>query len=437
MTDTLARKTQSGLVVRYNGGAQAGHHVVTPEGRQHTFSQFGAATFLPGVKTYLSSDVIIHPGALLQEGKALAAQGVPDCFDRLTVSDRSLVVTPFHQAANRIHEMARGAERHGSCGVGIGEAYEDHLEDKTKSILSRDLGNKSSLIEKARNIREHKKNLLKERYGDSLLRGEFEREWQFLTRDEVLDTWAQECGQLAALITLLDEDEACRFLRTQETVLFEGAQGVLLDAKFGFHPYTTWSDCTMANAERLLSRFAPEAEVAKIGITRCHAVRHGPGPLPTETAEFRHQIREHNHANAWQGEVRYGWFDPLLINYALQVTGGVDALVVTHLDWLADLKEWTYCSAYEGMDENSVVRDLAVLFLKKDGSPYSSLQKKEDLTRALMKAHPIRESCRPESNAVLDKIETLTRNLVAFASFGPTALTLQNRGPFFRNSLSL
>ncbi len=182
MTDTLARETQSGLVVRYNGGAQAGHHVVTPDGRQHTFSQFGAATFLPGVKTFLSSDVIIHPGALLQEGKALAAKGVPDCFDRLTVSDRSLVVTPFHQAANRIHELARGAERHGSCGVGIGETYEDHLEDKTKSILSRDLGNKSSLIEKARRIREHKKILLIQRYGESLLRGKLSGNGGFYAR---------------------------------------------------------------------------------------------------------------------------------------------------------------------------------------------------------------------------------------------------------------
>jgi adenylosuccinate synthase len=131
------------------------------------------------------------------------------------------------------------------------------------------------------------------------------------TRDEVLDRWAQECGHLAALITLLDEDEARLFIRAQETVLFEGAQGVLLDAKFGFHPHTTWSDCTTTNAEKLLNHFAPEAEVVKIGVTRSHAVRHGPGPLPTESAEFRHQIDEHNQANPWQGEIRYGWFDAL------------------------------------------------------------------------------------------------------------------------------
>ena len=431
MTDYLARETQSGLVVRYNGGAQAGHHVVTPDGRQHTFSQFGAATFLPNVKTYLSSEVIIHPGALLQEGKALAGQGVSDAFDRLTVSDRCLVVTPFHQAANRIHEIARGAERHGSCGVGIGETYEDHLMDKTASIFSRDLKNNAVLFEKARSIRERKKNYLKERYGENLLRGEFGREWQFFTSEEVLETWAQVCGKLAALITLLDEDEACRFLRAQETVLFEGAQGVLLDAEFGFHPHTTWSDCTTANAERLLSRCAPGAEVVQIGITRCYAVRHGQGPLPTETADFRHQIREHNQANAWQGEVRYGWFDPLLINYALQVSGGVDALAVTHLDWLADLKQWTYCRAYEGMDEQTVLRDHTKQSLKGDQPLHSSLETRENLTRALMKARPIYESCRPESNAVLEKIETLTKHKVAFASFGPTALTLQNRGPYF------
>src|SRR5664279_3027640 len=83
LTDFLARRTSAGLVVRYNGGAQAGHNVVAPDGRHHTFSQFGSGTFIPGVKTYLSKYVLIHPGALLVEGNILEKLGVRDAFSRL------------------------------------------------------------------------------------------------------------------------------------------------------------------------------------------------------------------------------------------------------------------------------------------------------------------------------------------------------------------
>ena len=116
LTDYLARQLKAGIVVRYNGGAQAGHNVVTPDGRHHTFSQFGSGTFIPGVKTYLSRDVVIHPGALLVEGAILEGKGIPDAFSRLRVSEQALVITPFHQAANRIREIVRGSDRHGSCG---------------------------------------------------------------------------------------------------------------------------------------------------------------------------------------------------------------------------------------------------------------------------------------------------------------------------------
>jgi len=139
LTDFLVRHSGAGLVVRYNGGAQAGHNVVTSEGLHHTFSQFGSGTFVPGVKTYLSRDVVIHPDALLVEGNVLEAKGVTDAFARLRVSEWALVITPFHQAANRIREIARGMARHGSCGVGVGEAVEDAMRHPESCILAGDL----------------------------------------------------------------------------------------------------------------------------------------------------------------------------------------------------------------------------------------------------------------------------------------------------------
>src|SRR5262249_53628144 len=114
--------------------------------------------------------------------------------------------------------------------------------------------------------------------------------------------------------------------------VFEGAQGVLLDEDVGFHPFTTWSRCTPANALEILAEHAPETEVERLPALRPHAVRHGPGPSPTETAELAGAIREHNTVGDWQGAVRYGWFDAVLARYALAAAGPVDRLAVTYLD---------------------------------------------------------------------------------------------------------
>ena len=94
---------------------------MTADGRHHTFAQFGSGTFTPGVRTHLSRFVLVDPLALAAEAAHLARIGVPDALDRLTVDRDALLVTPYHQAANRARELARGEDRHGSCGMGIGE----------------------------------------------------------------------------------------------------------------------------------------------------------------------------------------------------------------------------------------------------------------------------------------------------------------------------
>src|SRR5581483_3933927 len=117
--DFLARKLGADLVVRYSGGSQAGHNVQLPDGRRHTFSQFGAGTLaaIPDhPRTYLGPNVIIDPLALAREARHLADLGVRDPARLVTVHPRCLVASPWHQAANRLRELARGDARHGSCG---------------------------------------------------------------------------------------------------------------------------------------------------------------------------------------------------------------------------------------------------------------------------------------------------------------------------------
>ncbi|MGW5010844.1 adenylosuccinate synthetase, partial [Micromonospora chalcea] len=120
VVDLLCATRQVHTVIRFNGGAQAAHNVVLRDGRHHTFAQFGAGTFRPGVRTHLARHVVVDPLALAAEADHLASVGVPDALDRLTVDGEALLATPYHRAANRAREIARGADRHGSCGLGVG-----------------------------------------------------------------------------------------------------------------------------------------------------------------------------------------------------------------------------------------------------------------------------------------------------------------------------
>src|SRR5437763_522887 len=107
--DYLARLTAAHTVVRYNGGAQAAHNVVAPDGRHHTFAQFGSATFLPGVRTHLSRFMVLHPLAMVREAEHLGVLGITDALGRTTIDGDALVISPYQQAANRLRELARGA----------------------------------------------------------------------------------------------------------------------------------------------------------------------------------------------------------------------------------------------------------------------------------------------------------------------------------------
>ena len=110
LTDFLVRRTGASVVVRFNGGAQAGHNVVTSDGRHHTFSQLGAGSFVSGVRTFLSRDVVVHPTALLREAEALREKGVRGALERVAISEHARIVTPYHQALNRLRELARGPD---------------------------------------------------------------------------------------------------------------------------------------------------------------------------------------------------------------------------------------------------------------------------------------------------------------------------------------
>jgi adenylosuccinate synthase len=422
LTDHLVRRTGARLVVRFNGGAQAGHNVVAPDGRHHTFSQLGSGTFLDGVRTLLSRHVVVHPTALLLEAHVLESKGVAPVLPRLLISEEAPVITPYHQAANRLRELARGDARHGSCGVGFGEAVKEARERPGEAVRMGDLRSSGALQTKLARVLERERTEMQQLLQETRHDPPFRREWEVFESPEVGTVWSETATRLASQVEVVSEGAARAVIAEERVAVFEGAQGVLLDEWHGFHPFTTWSTCTAENALTLLAEAAPDARVERIGVLRAFMVRHGPGPLPSETADLASAVREHNQVGEWQGPVRYGWFDAVLARYALDVAEGVDVLAVTHLDVLSRLPSWKACVGYrlkEDDDALAVTDPGTGLVDRLRVERSRNLDRQARLTRFLLGAEPVIEACPAKEDTVLALLGRVLGRGVDWVARGP------------------
>ena len=327
--DFLVRQHRADLVVRFNGGAQAGHNVIAPDGRHHTFSQFGAGTFVPNTRTLLGPEFVLHPGALLLEEQRLLASGVSDALTRTSIDGRALVISPFQQAAGRLRELHRRDQAHGTCGVGVGEAVGDAHACESDVIRAADLADRDRLARNLESQRQRKQREIPMDRDPDHSGTQLER--SVLRNPESVERTMECWSSLPDRLNLLDARATHQLIQGSETVVFEGAQGVLLDQDHGFHPHTTWSDCTPRAALSLLRDI--ETPVTRIGVMRSYMVRHGPGPFPTHDPAFDVQFPEiHNDDAGWQGCFRRGPLDFVLLRYALEVCGGVDGVALNCLD---------------------------------------------------------------------------------------------------------
>jgi len=393
-----SRGASSGVhaVVRFNGGAQAAHHVLSPGGAAHCFAQFGSGTFTAGVRTFLSRFMLVDPLAMTAEAAHLAALGVPDPFGLVTVDRDALLTTPYHQAANRARETARGAGRHGSCGMGIGETASYALRYGAEAPRAGDCD--------APRVLERKLALLRDR----LIADAGVAPRDVPPPEAVKDAYRA----FAERVTLAGPGHLRGLLRTGP-VVFEGAQGVLLDEWRGFHPYTTWSTTTFGNAEALLAEAGQPGDAVRLGVIRCYLTRHGPGPFVTED-EALGLPEPHNGDGRWQGRFRTGHMDALALRYATRVCGGVDALALTHLDvarrYAGELK---LCRAYlAGGQRMSRIQP----------GPYQDLAYQETLTRTLLSARPVYdESERIGADDWPEAVAEIVGAPVAVRSYGPSS----------------
>ena len=358
VTDYLVREFGARLVVRFNGGAQAGHNVVLADGRHHTFAQFGAGSFVPGVRSHLARDFVVHPTALLTEADVLARAGVPAALTRLSIDPQCRIITPLHQAAGRLRELRRGHARHGSCGIGFGETVRDSLARPELTLRFAELAHPAQLRERLQAIRAEKIAEFADLFATDP-RAEVAAERVAFTDSAVLERWLALSSAIARQIELR-ADEQLLSLGEGAPIVCEGAQGVLLDERYGFHPFTTWSRTTFDGAREALARAGFRGELERIGVHRSYAVRHGPGPFPTEDSVVTDLTREpHNCTGPWQREVRKGWLDFVLLEYALRACDGVDALALTHTDAFAAFVAPRFCENYREFARIELPRALA------------------------------------------------------------------------------
>lgn len=333
-TDFIAQTSvDAPLVVRYNGGPQACHNVVLNDGTHHSFSQFGSGTFRFRADTFLSEYMLINPLNMITEADVLRSKGVSDVWDRMHIAGSCRVITPYHIALNRLRELARGSARHGSCGQGVGETMQDWLQAPDEIVYARDLSNPIVLREKLSYWRSQKSEEAKE-FGPH-------EEAQIFSDRNQIRSLVDVYTMFSKLVSIVPDDFIQPILG-KRSVIFEGAQGVLLDEDYGFHPYTTWSKTTPVNAMKLLGDY-PRNQVEVIGVTRSYMTRHGDGPFLTETGSIDKSIEPYNTLNEWQGWMRCGWMDLVALQYAINVSKEIDSLAITHCDVMSSL----ICSGYD------------------------------------------------------------------------------------------
>ncbi len=306
MTDALAEALgPSTLVVRSNGGAQAGHTVVTPDGRRHVFHHVGSGA-LAGAATHLSRCFVHQPMLLGEEVRALRAFGA-----RLDISadPRGYVTTPWDMMVNQIAEQARGNARHGSCGLGFGETV-GRCEETDYALTVADL-TRSDL---AGCLRAIQYEWLPSRLAALGLDRLDAEQRELLSSEAILERYVEDTAAFLRVVRLADDSSIGR----AEAVIFEGAQGLLLDQDQGVFPHVTRSRTGIANPLSIAEEAGIEC-LDVLYVTRCYLTRHGRGPMADErdlAPDFA-VVDPTNRPNPWQGRLRLGYLDLDLLARAI------------------------------------------------------------------------------------------------------------------------
>jgi adenylosuccinate synthase len=428
--DALTRRWQAHTVVRFSGGAQAGHNVMTlassnSQGLHHTFSQFSAGTLAPGTRTVLLDPMVVHPTALLVEAEALGRKGIHDALSRLQIDAQCRITTPYHQAAGRLRERLRGTAAHGTCGVGVGETVRHALAHPAQALRYADLApttttQTQTTLDRLQAIRE---TLLAE--FSLLCSDKSPEEFQTLQDESLAAKWLTTARALARQCPPASPDVLHAQLTQPGCVLFEGAQGILLDEWRGFHPHTTWSSITTTAVEQAIARVGISAPVEHHGVLRTYLTRHGTGPLPTHDPSLDEKLPEpHNHSDGWQGQFRRGHPDTILLRYALESIGPLSGLLISHLDIFERGVRLKWCERYVTASLSKSAPNLDRILL----SSGEDLAHQSTLTALLQNARP-QYAAEP-----IDSAQSFVERLASVTSL---PLILRSHGPICADAREL
>jgi adenylosuccinate synthase len=430
----ICREMGSHTVVK-KGGAQGNHGVRTSRGESFNFSHFGCGTF-EGVRTHISSQMVIDPIGLVHEGELLKYQhGVRDVFELITVEEDVLCSTPFHLIASRLRELARKNNPKGTVGLGIGEALLDSETQPGLAIKVKDLG-KKDLRDKLQAVRLQKLDSLAEIIAGPFWDSDREVAMEHianLRNPAFVDSIVASFQDTRSLVTIVSREYLKDNVFSRDcVVVFESSHGVLTDRYYGFHPHTTKLRTVPASALNLLKECEYEGEVMKLGVTRAYQVRHGAGPMVTEDPLMAMYLLpgSNKEENRWQGKVRVGPLDLVALRYAINVCGGpqeFDGLAVTWFDQIEASREWRVCDRYTdtgNLKFFSEEREIKV----RHGSGTDQLEYQERLGKILRGCQPYLTSYTVSGDASKEDLTNLCGEVVeaklrvplAMISFGPT-----------------
>jgi adenylosuccinate synthase len=338
IVDWLTDRAQG--VVRFQGGHNAGHTLVI-NGKKTVLHLIPSGILRDKVACYIGNGVVLSPEALLEEIATLTAAGV-DVASRLKISEACPLILPHHVAVDRAREAAKGAGKIGTTGRGIGPAYEDKVA--RRAIRLQDLFHRERFAAKLGEVLDFHNFVLKNYFKADVV--PFQK-----TLDDTMAFAERIKPMVADVPRLLYEAQ-----QKGDSLLFEGAQGTLLDVDHGTYPYVTSSNC-VAGAAAAGAGIGPQSLHYVLGITKAYTTRVGSGPFPTELDDDigRQIATRGNEVGATTGRPRRcGWFDAAALKRSIQING-VSGLCVTKLDVLDGMESVQIGIGYK---MNGVARDI-------------------------------------------------------------------------------
>jgi adenylosuccinate synthase len=398
IVDWLTDRAQG--VVRFQGGHNAGHTLVIA-GKKTVLHLIPSGILRAGVDCYIGNGVVLSPQALVHEMDELEAAGVP-VASRLRISEACPLILPYHGALDLAREAAKGAQKIGTTGRGIGPAYEDKVA--RRAIRLQDLFKPVRFAEKLTEILDFHNFVLEHYYKQPKL------EWK-----RILDEALALAPRIAPLVAdvpraLYDAN------RAGKNLLFEGAQGSLLDIDHGTYPFVTSSNC-VAGAAAAGAGIGPMHLHYVLGITKAYSTRVGSGPFPTELSDGVGELlrQRGQEFGATTGRPRRtGWFDAAALKRSIQLNG-VSGLCITKLDVLDGVEAVKICVGYEVEGRMSDILPVGAEELERCVPVYEELPGWQESTVGVKSYKSLPKAAR----AYLQRIEELCAVPVDLISTGP------------------